>query len=321
MKFKLEKITGDASFRQYYRLFAGTKTSIIVESKKEKFKNLIKYSVINKFLRQKGIFTPKLLNEFYSKGIIEIEDFGNISFYKYLKGKNKYNAYKKLISLLHKFQKIKPEKVIYSSKKFRINLEYYGKKNLHKESDLFFDWYLPGVLGKKKAKKYGALLRNELNEIYNKINFKNKYFVHRDFHGANFMIIKNKIGVIDTQDAIIGNPAYDLVSLIDDVRVQIPLSLKKKLFNFYLKKAPKNFIKKKGEFITDFYILSIQRNLKILGIFYRLFKRDKKKLYLKFIPNTWKQIELRLKNDMFKNLKLLLDKAVNKKLRNKKNFK
>ena len=127
--------------------------------------------------------------------------------------------------------------------------------------------------------------------------------------------------MIDTQDAIIGNPAYDLVSLIDDVRINIPVSLKQKIFNFYLKNAPLIFKKKAKEFKNDFNILSIQRNLKILGIFYRLFKRDRKKQYLRFMPYTWRLIEMRLKGTMFKNLSLLLSKAVNKKQRKKIVFK
>ena len=322
MKYKLVKIAGDASFRQFYRLTQGKKNSIIVESKKEKFKNLIVYSAINKFLLQNKILAPRLLKDFFQKGIIEIEDFGTTLFYQYLKNKkNKYDAYKKIVIFLLKLQKIKPKQSIYSLKNYKINLEYYDRNNLHKESDLFFNWYLVGVLGKKKAKKYKHLVKKELDKIYRKIYFKNVYFVHRDFHAANIMLIKKKIGVIDTQDAIIGNPAYDLVSLIDDVRINIPVSLKQKIFNFYLKNAPLIFKKKAKEFKNDFNILSIQRNLKILGIFYRLYKRDKKKQFIKFMPHTWRLIELRLKDIMFNNLKLLLNKAVNKKLRKKIEFK
>lgn len=131
------------------------------------------------------------------------------------------------------------------------------------------------------------------------------------------MLIKGKIGILDSQDAIIGNPIYDLVSLVDDVRIRTSISLKEKIFNFYLSKTSKNLNKKVKQLKNDFNILSIQRNLKILGIFYRLFKRDKKKHYLKFMPYTWKLIEVRLRDDMFKNLKLLLNKAVSKKQRTK----
>ena len=320
MKFKLEKIAGDASFRCFYRLILGNRTSIIVDSKKEKFKNLIKYSIVNNFLRERGILTPRLFNSYFNQGLIEVEDFGDISFNKYLKKRKKYLAYKKVIDLLIKLQKIKVRRKINLSKNNWIKLDFYNQNNLHKESDLFFKWYLVGVVGKKKSKKYKILIKKELNKIYKKINLENNYFVHRDFHASNFMVIKNKIGLIDTQDAIIGNPAYDLASLVDDVRVNIPLKLKKKIFNYYLQKTSKRIKKKKNQLINDFNIFSIQRNLKILGIFYRLFKRDQKRQYLKFIPYTWELIELRLENDLFKNLKLLIDDAVSKKMRKKKLF-
>ena len=75
-----------------------------------------------------------------------------------------------------------------------------------------------------------------MSRLYNNLNFSNSYFVHRDYHAQNFMKLGNKIGVIDTQDAIIGNPAYDLVSLIDDVRIRTSNELKKKIYKYYLKK-------------------------------------------------------------------------------------
>ena len=76
MQYKLQKIKSDASFREFFRLFKGKKTSIIVTASKEKFKNLTAYSIINKFLRINGIHTPKLISQHINEGIIEIEDFG-----------------------------------------------------------------------------------------------------------------------------------------------------------------------------------------------------------------------------------------------------
>ena len=118
------------------------------------------------------------------------------------------------------------------------------------------------------------------------------------------MLINNRIGVIDSQDALIGNRAYDLASLVDDVRLKTSKILKKKIFNFYInnqKKIDKKKIK------NDFEILSILRNLKIIGIFTRLAIRNKKKNYLKLIPYTWDLISLRInQNEIFSNLKKLL---------------
>jgi hypothetical protein len=321
MQFKLKKIRSDASFREFFRLHKGKKASIIVTAKKERFKNLIAYSAINKFLRKKGIYTPKLISQHFKEGIMEIEDFGNRSLLYYVKkSKNKLNLYKRCVDLILKIQKIKPvKKIKFGSNKY-FALSSYNSGNLHTESDLFFDWYLAEVLTKKKSLKYKKMIKKELNKLYKKIFFKNKFFVHRDFHVDNLMPNNKKLGVIDTQDAILGNPMYDLASLIDDVRVKVPKQIKNKTFQYYLKNCS---IKKKQIDLlkNDFDILSIQRNLKILGIFFRLYKRDSKPAYLKYLPYTWSLIELRIKNKIFKNLELLLNKAVNKKIRKKVKFK
>ena len=109
-----------------------------------------------------------------------------------------------------------------------------------------------------------------------------------------------KIYLIDSQDAVIGNPAYDLASLIDDVRYKSSNLLKKKIYSYFLQKSKK--IDRKS-FQNDFLILSVLRNLKILGIFTRLAKRDKKNNYLKLIPYTWKLIKLRTSgNNIFDEL-------------------
>ena len=321
MEFKLKKIKSDASFREFYRLHKGKKTSIIVMTQKERFKNLIVYAAINKFLKTKGIYTPQLISNHFKQGIMELEDFGNKTLLEYVKkSKNKLTFYKKCIDVILKIQKIKPiKKIKYDSNRF-FYLNRYNNRNLHKESDLFFNWYLLGVLGRKKTYKYKGKIKKELSKLYKKISFKNQFIVHRDFHVSNIIPKKNKLGIIDTQDAILGNPMYDPASLIDDVRIKIPIKVKKKIYQYYLKNCS---IKKKYIPLlkNDFNILSIQRNLKILGIFYRLYKRDNKPHYLKYLPYTWNLIEFRMKGRIFDNLKKLLRKAVNNKIRKKINFK
>ena len=173
---------------------------------------------------------------------------------------------------------------------------------------------------KNKALKIKKILKQKLKILYNKLKFKNKILVHRDFHVSNLMKINSRIGVIDSQDAIIGNPTYDLVSLIDDVRIKTSNQLKKNIFNYYLNKCSKINRRKKNDFIHDFNILSVQRNLKIIGIFSRLFKRDKKKQYLKLIPYTWKLLEIRLKDKMFSEINTILNQLVPSKTRTKINF-
>ena len=131
------------------------------------------------------------------------------------------------------------------------------------------------------------------------------------------MKFKNKIGVIDSQDALIGNRAYDLASLIDDVRFKTDKIFKDKIYCYYLKLNKKRI--NEATLLRNFKILSILRNMKIIGIFTRLAMRDKKKQYLKLIPYAWKLIELRISNNRkFFELKSLLELNFSKKIRNQK---
>jgi aminoglycoside/choline kinase family phosphotransferase len=312
MKSKIIPIAGDASFRTFYRIYKNKKSKIIILAKKEKYKNLIVYAAINQYLRKNNILTPKLYFQNYKKGIFVIEDFGNLSFYKILlKKKNKLIIYKKLVDLLIKIQKIKIKSTIRNIIKGKYKIEQYSKKHLQSESDLFFSWYLPIFFSKKKTAKIKKKVNKILLKLYKKLNFPNSYFVHRDYHSQNLLKFGSKIGVIDTQDALIGNPAYDLASLIDDVRIKTSSKLKKQVFDYYLK----NFKGNKEKFLDDFNTLSVQRNMKIIGIFSRLFKRDNKKNYTHLIPHAWKLLEMRLKTRKLKNLKKILDIYFSKNLR------
>ena len=318
MKFKILPIVEDASFRKFYRLILNKKSKIIVFSRKEKYKNLIAYTAINKFLQKNKVLAPKLLAHNYPKGIIVIEDFGDISFHKVLlRQKKKLITYKKLVDLLLKIQKIKPRLRIKNiiGKSHAVNK--YSNKYLHKESDLFFDWYLPLFLNKKKVLDIKKKTKKILSLLYSSLNFPNSYFVHRDYHVQNLMKVGTKIGVIDSQDALIGNPAYDLVSLIDDVRIKTSKKLKNQIYSYYLKKTSKAHRINSKKFSEDFNTLSVQRSLKIIGIFSRLFKRDKKNKYLKLIPYTWELLEMRMDSEIFSKLKEILDKNINKKIRKK----
>ena len=309
MNYKLKKISGDASFREFYRLKKGKKSSIIVKSEKEKFKNLITYIVVNNILKKHSIKVPKLISNHYKNYIIEISDLGEKSFYDFIKKKkNKLGDYKKLIKIIIKLQRIKLKKK-YRFGEFIVSFQNYTEKNLHKESDLFFDWYLKYYLKISNLHNVKKVLKKELNKIYKKLYFNNETFVHRDFHASNIMCQKNSLGLIDSQDAIKGNPLYDVASLIDDVRIKLPLNLQIKLFKFYhlnsnLRKKAFNKLK------NDFEILSVQRNLKILGIFVRLHIRDGKSNYLKYLPYAWSLIERRLKNPVFKKFNYLLKKYI-----------
>jgi len=299
-----KEIKGDASFRKFYR--NTKKNSIVVFANKEKSKNLLIYDSINKILIKNNLIAPKLLSQNYENNYIEIQDLGNKTIYQiFLKNKkNQYFIFKKIINVLNKIQLIKDKK-IKNFKNIFYKIEDYKNKILFDEVKLFSYWYIPKKLNKKKIRIFNVKFSKEIKLLLSKLNFKNDTFVHRDFHVSNLVInSKNQIGLIDNQDALIGNKAYDLASLIDDVRYKTPNSLKEKVYNYYLKTNKKINADK---FKNDFEILSVLRNLKIIGIFMRLAVRDKKTKYLKLIPYAWKMIDNRLaKNKDLNSLKLLL---------------
>ena len=309
----LIQIKGDASFRKFFRKKNNKYSSILVFAKKEKFKNLLVYDAINKILNKNKILAPSLYSENYNKNYIEIQDFGNETILKKL---NKSNAnqmiyFKKIIVLLNKMQLIKSRKIKNFKNKNYI-IPKYDKKILLQEANLFCEWYAKKHLSKKKINKFSKEFKKIINKLSSKLKLKKSFFVHRDFHVSNLMLVNNQIGLIDSQDALIGNRAYDLASLIDDVRYKTSNSFKKKIFDFYVKKQKKLNIK---NFKNDFEILSILRNLKIIGIFTRLAIRDGKKNYLRLIPYTWKLIDLRInENAIFHDLKDLLIQNFKKKL-------
>tara|TARA_B100000902_G_scaffold398812_1_gene466995 strand:+ start:407 stop:1351 length:945 start_codon:yes stop_codon:yes gene_type:complete len=300
---KLKKIKGDASLRTFYR--DNHNKSIIVFSYKDKAKNLLIYDSVNRILIKNGILAPKLISQNYSKNFIEIDDFGNESLFRLLQKEKtgKYNLFKKIIIVLNKMQKIKNTE-IKNFKNHSYKIKEYEKQILFNETKLFLDWYVPNKLSKIKIKDFNKRFKKEVKNLMSKLTFKNNTFVHRDFHVSNLIYFKNRVGVIDSQDALIGNKAYDLASLIDDVRLKTSKRLKKKIFEYYIKTNKKI---EKDIFKKNFEILSVLRNLKIIGIFMRLSIRDNKKKYLKLIPYAWEMINYRINNRQdFKNLRVLL---------------
>jgi aminoglycoside/choline kinase family phosphotransferase len=310
----LKKIKGDASFRQFYRKKSKDFNSIVIFAEKDKLKNLAIYDAINRLLIKNKILAPRLYNENYKKNYIEIQDFGDETIFKILKQKKnvKYNIFKKIIKILNQIQLIKNTKTK-SFKKKEYKIPKYDAGILIKEANLFCDWYAKKELNKKDAKIFMRKFKGIVKKLTLELKLKNNVFVHRDFHVSNLMLVNNQIGLIDSQDALIGNKAYDLASLIDDVRLKTPKLLKKKIYDFYINSQKKL---NKHKFKNDFEILSILRNLKIIGIFTRLAIRDKKKNYLRLIPYAWELINLRInENKIFNDLKYLLTQNFNKKIR------
>ena len=290
MNFKnIVELSGDASHRKFYR--DKKNNSIIVYAKKEKRKNLLIYAAINELLNNNKILTPRLISEKYKKNFIIIEDLGNYTGLKKFKN-YKIDNYIKLFEILKKLKLVR-KRTINTFLKTNYTIKNYSNNELLREAKLFSDWYMPKII-KKKLSLSKKLYIKIIKKLILSLKLKKKVFVHRDFHISNIMIKKNKIYLIDSQDAVFGNEAYDLASLIDDVRIKIKLKNREKIYEKFISKQKKINPEKLR---NDFEILSVLRNLKIIGIFTRLSKRDKKHKYLKLIPYAWKMIDERRKHN------------------------
>ena len=308
MNFRdFKKLSGDASHRNFYR--NKKNNSIIVYTKNDKFKNLLIYDSINKLLNLNNINAPVLINQYYAKNYIEISDLGDEVAIKKFR-KFKLVNYKPLFKILNKLINIKQRKIKTFLNTF-YEIPQYTDNLLFREAMLFSKWYLPTKM-KRNTKKISNKFNLIIRQLIKKISLKKKVLVHRDFHLSNIIIFKKKTYLIDNQDAVYGSIAYDIASLIDDVRIKVSRSNREKLYSSYISNIK---ILDQKKFRNDFEIISILRNLKIIGIFTRLSKRDKKHSYLKMIPYAWKLIDERRKFNIHTNqLNLFLDKYfVNKK--------
>ncbi|PPR27335.1 MAG: hypothetical protein CFH34_00275 [Alphaproteobacteria bacterium MarineAlpha9_Bin4] len=276
-------LKSDASNRTYYRDLSKKNNFLIMDSSLEKnsLKNFIN---ISKWLKSKNYSVPEIYFKNLSKGFCVIEDFGDNKFSN-LKPLNMQEKYRLTIRLLVSLSKLKPPKFLKS----------YSKIIFMKELNLFLNWYL----FYNKTKNKHALLewQNIWKKLFlNIIRFNYKSLVLRDFHIDNLFWLEKKaniqkVGLIDFQDALIGHPCYDLVSLLQDVRNNISNKDQHSLYNYYI--SISNLEKKSFE--EAYFIFGTQRLIKIIGIFYRLKYLNKKENYIKYIPRTWFLLKRNLK--------------------------
>jgi hypothetical protein len=153
---------------------------------------------------------------------------------------------------------------------------------LHREAGLLTEWYCPAVGVFPDATGYQAAWE----EVYPVVLDGPKVTVLRDYHAENIMLVERGLGLLDFQDAIVGHPAYDLVSLLQDARRDVPVDLEAAMFDRYLRTTGAG-----EDFITAYHVLGAQRNAKIVGIFTRLWKRDGKPRYPGLCPRVWAYLE------------------------------
>ena len=304
-RYKLEQIKSDASFREYYRVL--DKNLLIMYAPKDKGESLVNFERINKILSSINLSVSKIYDADYQNDLLLIEDFGNDIFSKKLNRSNEKNLYEKaihLLSTIHNHSDLKVQ-----------NLKKYNFEILLHESELFIEWYLEKHLKLNLNNFEKNEFQNILEKHFNSLTLKQNNLVLRDFHVDNLIYLNDRdgihqLGLIDYQDALIGSSVYDFVSLIEDVRHPIKNDLKNSLVEMYSKliSVDQNELKRE----ISFY--SIQRNLKIIGIFSRLKYRDDKKNYFPMIEVAWSFITGHLKNDEYKDLSNWINNITNNSL-------
>ena len=288
---KTEKITSDASNRKYTRLFKKQNTSILMDSDPTTNESIENFIYFTKQLRKLKFSAPKIYGQDICNGLLLLEDLGSDSFANILKSKPhlENHIYQEAINQLIEIRK---NKIPHLTRK-------YDLKILLQEAVLFSEWYLSPLRASYESSHLLKILRVSLQETLKQ----DTTLVLRDYHAENLMWLPDRrnnrrVGLLDYQDALAGNPAYDIASLLKDARREVPKKLQEELIKYFLKKTNLDH----AVFSRDYSILSAQRNLKIIGIFSRLSIRDNKSGYLDLIPRVWKNLQDDLKHPSLNEL-------------------
>ena len=295
-------IKNDASFRKYFRV----DKKILMDADPNLGEDVGSFININHVLREFKLNVPEIFTIDKENGFLLLEDLGENIFSQILNSENEEQLYKQAIEVLIEIYKKDLNK--FSNFTF---LEKYSVEKLQDESQLFIEWYLKKYLKINITDTDIKDFKDIINKIFNNLDTKFEKLVLRDYHVDNLILQKSKlglkqVGILDFQDAVLGSSSYDLISIIEDVRRPISKDLKNILIKYFIDST--GYDPNQLEKELAFY--SVQRNLKILGIFSRLNLRDNKSKYMGYNDNAWKYIESNLNNPTMSDLKVWLKKIL-----------
>jgi aminoglycoside/choline kinase family phosphotransferase len=295
-------IKNDASFRKYFRV----DKKILMDADPHLGEDVGSFININHVLREFKLNVPEIFTIDKENGFLLLEDLGENIFSQILNSENEEQLYKQAIDVLVEIYKKDLNK--FSNFTF---LEKYSVEKLQDESQLFIEWYLKKYLKINITDTDIKDFKDIINKIFNNLDTKFEKLVLRDYHVDNLILQKSKlglkqVGILDFQDAVLGSSSYDLISIIEDVRRPISKDLKNILIKYFIDLT--GYDSNQLEKELAFY--SVQRNLKILGIFSRLNLRDNKSKYMGYNDNAWKYIESNLNNPTMSDLKVWLKKIL-----------
>ncbi|MCF9045334.1 aminoglycoside phosphotransferase family protein [Acinetobacter nectaris] len=277
-QFEINYLAGDASFRRYARVIYDNKTFMLMDAPPDK-EDCVPFVSVAEFLYKNNVRIPIIEAKDLENGLLLLEDFGDVVLAQQLNASTVDQYYQQCFEQLIQLQASSTPNVIPN----------YSYEKLVAEMNLFVEWFLPS-LEIMPIEQQSQDITNTFHLLASNAIAQPQVFVHRDFHSRNLMKLATgkELGVIDFQDAVVGADTYDLMSLIRDAYVQWPQAQVEMWITQFYNLLPKNTQAGRSleQFHRDANFMSLQRHIKILGIFVRLFKRDGKQGYLKDLPRV-----------------------------------
>ena len=277
-QFDIQFLAGDASFRRYARINSHDKAFMLMDAPPEK-EDCLPFVNIDEFFDRNGVRVPHIFAKDLQQGFLLLEDFGDVLLSTLIDQNTVDAYYQQCFKQLVQLQSISAQDM----------LPAYSYEKLMSEMQLLVDWMLPALDVVPSAEET-TMIQESFAFLAQAALAQPQVIVHRDFHSRNLMKIADEaeLGVIDFQDAVIGADTYDLISLTRDAYVQWPVARVTAWFQAFYDLLPETAKQQRSfeQFKRDADLMAIQRHIKILGIFVRLFERDGKSGYLKDLPRV-----------------------------------
>lgn len=303
-------LAGDASFRRYDRLAGNGRRAVLMDAPPP-HEDVRPFLAVARLLRKLELSAPEILAEDVEAGLLLLEDFGDRTYTRLLAdGGDEAALYRLAVDVLIALhRRFEPA--------LGAGIPPYDEARLLNEAALLVDWYLPAVSGRPTPQDLRAEYLAMWRALLPLANAVPATLVLRDYHVDNLMLLEGRsglaaCGLLDFQDAVIGSPAYDLVSLLEDARRDVSPGLASGLSEHYLAEFP---ALDRGVFTTAAAVLAAQRNCKILGIFTRLCVRDRKPQYLVHTPRLWRLVDRDVSHPALAPLRHWLDRHIPAELR------
>ena len=324
-------LQGDASTRRYARLVRNGDSAILMDAPRQpdgppirdgkpysRIANLAEdvrpYVAVAGELQKVGLSAPGIKAQDLDRGLLLTEDLGDEVFgASVLKGANQSDLWKPAVDVLVRMRRHPVPATMPLADGSAHRLPPMDRAALQIEVELLIDWYWPAIKGSPVPADSRADYLARWNALFDQLLALPTGWILRDFHSPNLMWLPQRtglqrVGVLDFQDALEGNPAYDLVSLLQDARIDVPVEIEQELFQHYCTTAAATDPTfDEPSFRFAYSVLGAQRNTKILGIFTRLAHRDGKTQYLRHIPRIWGYLERDLEHATLQPLKAWYD--------------